>query len=102
MCSCAQTNNGAQRRSSNRTSQNIAPEECEYTIPILQDWLAKAKCFKEKGLYVTIPSITKNIVNAYIGILASAVKKKNKPCYYQNKLEEIQGFIIIATTTGLC
>lgn len=77
-------------------------EPCDYTMDHINLWLVKVKCFKDSGHYITYPSFSKRVLNAYIGVLLSANYKQTNICYYKSELEKIESFVMFMTNLGLC
>jgi len=77
------------------------PDDCPYTLEMIQGWLTQVLCFKDNGLYVGT-SITKRQLNIYIGVLLSAQNYASNICYLQSRLDDIRSFIMVLQSTGQC
>jgi hypothetical protein len=97
----------AQKQSQNMVSPEYristnSSEPCDYTINTIKVWLEKVNCFKNKGLYVNYTLFPKKKLNAYIGILLSALNHSSNICYFKNQLSEIETFILFISTIQEC
>lgn len=73
---------------------NIAPEDCEYTLDILNTWTRMIVCFKDKAFYLNY-KIAPSYVNKALGIVLSAKNYPTNPCYFQPDLDQIKEKLII-------
>lgn len=73
---------------------NIAPEDCTYTLDILNAWTRMIVCFKDKALYLNY-KIAPSYVNKALGIVLSAKNYPSNPCYFQDDLDQINEKLII-------
>jgi len=77
------------------------PEDCAYTIQLLEIWRTKLLCAKEQGVWVDIEE-TPARMNKYLGIVGSAINSTGNPCIFEDDLDKIQDVIFKIIATEKC
>lgn len=103
-CNCGSNTSSASAATiqSDTIHSQMVIQDCPYTIEDINRWLDKVRCFKDKGLYITMPNITVAMLNSYIGTLLSALNYPTNICYFQPMLQDIDNFVTIVISTGQC
>jgi len=106
MCGCSSGNATIATRSF--ATRSVPPidetqqSDCVYTLDQVNSWLEKVTCFKDKGLYTTMPNITQAQLVNYRGILLSTLNYPTNVCYFKKQLDEIKSFVTVILSTGQC
>lgn len=74
---------------------------CDYTIPMLTAWQSKLECAKESGIYNDL-NIDLNYLNAFLGIVKSALSNSSKICYFKSHLDSFSPTIVKIVNSGAC
>lgn len=83
------------------TESSEQSQECFYSSQQLNSWYDIVKCYKDKGLYIGT-HVTKKQLHAYMGTILSALNYQDNICYFQKELEEIESFVMVVISSGLC
>lgn len=92
----------ASRRTTTTQKEFVPTEGCEITMEQVSIWIEKVRCFQKGGFYSQVPHVSKKQLNIYLSFLLSAQKMPNKPCQFENELQEIESFVTVITALDLC
>lgn len=98
---CGSGNSVANSVPRQKVSVKTSPEECIYTLQILQNWNNRLLCIKENQTFDIISSTAQEI-NGFLGVVQSAMSNPNNICYFASHLSLIGNTIVKIINSGQC
>lgn len=83
------------------TSHSYVAPECTYEMETIIEWKNKLFCVRDSNKLSEL-NITKQQLNAYLGIVLSAVNMGDNLCFIKDKLDTVQPFIMKIVNLGTC
>lgn len=93
MCGCAGTGTPTQISGISQPNQSEQQVQCPLTREMLVIWKNAITCVKQNGKQDLI-GLPGNAINAYIGLVQSAINYPDYYCYYWDQLQIFQSSIL--------
>ncbi len=92
-CGCQSGNKSEEKSFSQRSISITSPEDCYYTGEILINYLNLLNVVVENDEY-SLYSLSKPQVNAYLGLIQSAINNPDNYCIFEKELDKFKNKVL--------